>query len=395
MLRKGLCLRRISRCLSPIGSWPHHVSYRHFLQALTRLGHAVISTNTNTNACQSTKLIVSEGDRQDALPRPATAIRRRCSHPKRLLDCFPPDQPASVEDDFAALSERQWNTFNELFTDINLAATKAGFAVAKRRHGNRGPAGQYRLYDLICIVAKDEHKEVDTAKESRSVKKYCLWKAKAVFLVAFNAWKFVVMHGTHSYPLDPKGAGYIAGYRRRERTAAVIEAILKYLTSTKNNSAHIVRMIKKDLQGINIKPRDVFHGNKVAKAGLLTPTQQFIHHLTLTPSIYCNICRQNDVADGRIERIFWAYNWCIEQWNQNPELMIIDCTYKVNKFDMPLLQVLGVTCMHGTLTLGYCLVSGEKEVTIRWVLEFLNSLIQLHNEDDPARVVNNRNRYVL
>jgi hypothetical protein len=273
---------------------------------------------------------------------------------------------------------------------INLAAKKAGFAVAKRRPGNRGPDGQYRRYDLICVEAKDHHKEVDTAKESRSVKKDCLWKAKAVFYVAFNAWKFVVMHGTHSHRLDPKGAGYIAGHRRRERTAAVIEAILKYSASTENTSTDIVRMIKKDFEGINIKPRDVIdviHGHKVAKAGPLTPTQQFIHHLTTTPSIYCNIYRQNDVADGRIERVFWTYNWCIEQWKQNPELMIIDCTYKVNKFDMPLLQIVGVTCMHTTFNLGYCLVSGEKEATFRWVLEVLNSLIQSHQIARPQVII--------
>jgi len=47
-----------------------------------------------------------------------------------LQDCFPPDQPASVEDEFAALSERQWTSFNELFTDINLAAKKAGCSKA-------------------------------------------------------------------------------------------------------------------------------------------------------------------------------------------------------------------------------------------------------------------------
>jgi hypothetical protein len=143
-------------------------------------------------------------------------------------------------------------------------------------------------------------------------------------------------------------------------------------------------MIKKDFEGINIKPRDVFHVHKVTKEGPLSPTQQFIHHLTITPSIHCNIYRQNDVADGRIERVFWAYNWCIEQWKQNPELMIRDYTYKVNKFDMPLLQIVGVTCMHSTFNLGYFLVSGEKEATFRWVLEFLNSLIQSHQITRPV-----------
>jgi hypothetical protein len=39
---------------------------------------------------------------------------------------------------------------------------------------------------------------------------------------------------------------------------------------------------------------------------------------------------ESDDGDGRRPRaIFWTYKWCLEMWKQNPELLVIDNTYKV------------------------------------------------------------------
>lgn len=77
------------------------------------------------------------------------------------------------------------------------------------------------------------------------------------------------------------------------------------------------------------------------------------------------VYRENNTADGRIQRIYWTYRWCIEMWKHNPDLLSFDNTYKVNKFNMPLCQVAGITPLHTTFPVAYCLLSGEKEASFR------------------------------
>jgi hypothetical protein len=51
--------------------------------------------------------------------------------------------------------------------------------------------------------------------------------------------------------------------------------------------------------------------------------------LTTTEGITCRIYRENDSEDGRIERVFWTYDWCLNEWKKNPEIWSLDCTTKV------------------------------------------------------------------
>jgi hypothetical protein len=51
---------------------------------------------------------------------------------------------------------------------------------------------------------------------------------------------------------------------------------------------------------------------------------------------------------GHVRNLFWAHPDSYQMTKENPDIMQIDATYKVNKFDMPLLHTVGVTC-HGTI----------------------------------------------
>lgn len=90
----------------------------------------------------------------------------------------------------------------------------------------------------------------------------------------------------------------------------------------------------------------------------LTPTQQFLDLLQATPGVVYRISRGDD---GKISQVFWTYDFCVELWKKNPEVWSLDSTYKINRFKMPLLQICGLTGMHTTYNVGYCLLSGEGE----------------------------------
>jgi hypothetical protein len=63
-------------------------------------------------------------------------------------------------------------------------------------------------------------------------------------------------------------------------------------------------------------------------------------------------------------------------WRQHPEYLSFDNTYKTNRFNMPLLQIGGLTGLHTNFCVGFSLTSGEAEEDFLWSLEQLKTLAQ-------------------
>ena len=99
-----------------------------------------------------------------------------------------------------------------------------------------------------------------------------------------------------------------------------------------------------------------------------TAFQQFIYELEADPTISKRIGRQGNNSAAKIDRIFWTYRQNIDLWKANWVVISIDNTYKVNRYNMPLCQINGITALHTTFPVAYCLVSGEREEIFSWVL---------------------------
>jgi hypothetical protein len=53
-------------------------------------------------------------------------------------------------------------------------------------------------------------------------------------------------------------------------------------------------------------------------------------------------------------------------FDQNPELLIVDSTYKTNRFNMPLLNMVGITPTHKSFFAGSCFLPSEIEDSFIW-----------------------------
>jgi transketolase len=173
--------------------------------------------------------------------------------------------------------------------------------------------------DLECAEGKEAHPSEKKKKnppshgkpikkrKTSSIKKDCRWKARAVYYTKFNAWRFVTMHDEHNHPVYGQFSAHLAGHSRSQRSKDVVESTLKYAKQAKNTSNDIVAALERDYPGISITDQDVRNILKIdreLKAGPLTPTQQFIHHLSTTEGITYRIYREGNTADGQIARVF-------------------------------------------------------------------------------------------
>jgi hypothetical protein len=53
-------------------------------------------------------------------------------------------------------------------------------------------------------------------------------------------------------------------------------------------------------------------------------------------------------------------------FDQNSELFIMDFTYKTNRFNMPLLNMVGITLIHKSFFAGSCFLPLETEDSFIW-----------------------------
>jgi hypothetical protein len=50
-------------------------------------------------------------------------------------------------------------------------------------------------------------------------------------------------------------------------------------------------------------------------------------------------------------------------------VFLLDCTYKTNKFGMPLLNVVSITSTYATFNAGFAFLHAENEEAYAWVLQ--------------------------
>lgn len=63
------------------------------------------------------------------------------------------------------------------------------------------------------------------------------------------------------------------------------------------------------------------------------------------------------------------------------DVVLIDSTYRTNKFNMPLLVLAGVNEESKTFMFGFALLSSEKEENVKWALEKLFTFLQKKTSD--------------
>jgi hypothetical protein len=94
-----------------------------------------------------------------------------------------------------------------------------------------------------------------------------------------------------------------------------------------------------------------------------------------------------------VSDIFFSHPESIKLFNLFPTVLVMDSTYKTNKYRLPLLEFVGTTSTEQTFSIGFTLFSAEKESNFVWVLERYRELLKL--QDHPDVVVTDRDNALM
>lgn len=125
---------------------------------------------------------------------------------------------------------------------------------------------------------------------------------------------------------------------------------------------------------------------KCEKLGELTATQHLIRELEEEGFGGDKSKWQSEKkldADGKVTHLFFCHRESLELLRNNHEAILMDCTYKTNRYKIPLLLIQGVTLMHTSFTIGYCFMESETQEDFNWVLRRFKSQLEARDIPDP------------
>ena len=102
--------------------------------------------------------------------------------------------------------------------------------------------------------------------------------------------------------------------------------------------------------------KDMLHGR--------TPIQALFDDLQASEFLHFHRCDEN----GTITSLFFAHKESVRLARQYHHVALMDCTYKTNKYRLPLLHIAGMTSFNSHFSVGFCFLKEEKQSDYTWAL---------------------------
>jgi hypothetical protein len=80
-------------------------------------------------------------------------------------------------------------------------------------------------------------------------------------------------------------------------------------------------------------------------------------------------------ANNHVQSLFFAHEKQVKLFHANPDILMMDCTYRTNRYRLPLLHILGYTSLGTFFSVGFCFLRQETEIAYHWAIATFRRLI--------------------
>ena len=94
--------------------------------------------------------------------------------------------------------------------------------------------------------------------------------------------------------------------------------------------------------------------------------------------------------DRHVTAVLFAHPESLAYLQTYPEVLLLDCTYKTNKYRMPLLDMIGIDAAQRSFCIAFAFLSGETEEDYMWALERLKTLYKQCGGILPSVILTDR-----
>ena len=176
-------------------------------------------------------------------------------------------------------------------------------------------------------------------------------------------WKLEVKNGSHNHPPSLHPSGH---HVHRKRTASQKDTI-QAMTQAGTAPKQIITALYQENSSIYITARDVRNERIALRAKYLgerSPIEALLDDLSTSEWVF-DIRKD---SENHIQSLFFAHKKQIELLHANPDVLLMDCTYRTNKFKLPLLHILGYTNLGTFFSAGFCFLRNETQQDYYWAI---------------------------
>ncbi|XP_022041249.2 uncharacterized protein LOC110943825 [Helianthus annuus] len=277
-----------------------------------------------------------------------------------LYEPSTPSNPFQVNERFMSLTDlKNW---------VQETGKDNGYVIVTRRSKNIG--GTTGMVWLVCDRS-GEHRSKATVRKAGSKKIGCPFSLLAIRDVTNDTWELKVDCANHNHEPTTSLLGHAfvrrftkAEYKLVEQlTAQNMEPRIIFQTLRKQfpDSLHVQKDVQNAVQKIRATIMD--GKNPIQALESLLHDRRFIYDTRQDP--------KTDV----VTEIFFVHPYSITMWRAFPHVMLIDATYKTNLYNMPFVQVVGMTSTGKSFCIAHAVICKERRGNYVWVLERIKSIL--------------------
>ena len=269
------------------------------------------------------------------------------------------------------LSTTEFDSFDVLVAYAKSTAVHQGYALSIGR-SRKNRKGEWNGVDLRCDLGGEYENRLGLTEESRkretgSRLQGCPFELRG--RRRGEKWVLLTHMGEHNHQPAADISGHAAARRLKEDQHDLVRSMTE-AGSRPREILCALRNADDSFRGIG---KTIYNARQAAKLEQLdgrTPIQALFDTLQ-TANYYYRF--QADEA-GRVQNLFWTNPLSIQMMRSFPHLLLMDCTYKTNRFKLPLLNIAGITCTNRTFFGCFSLLSSETEQSYRWALHQVSEI---------------------
>ncbi|XP_057426429.1 PKS-NRPS hybrid synthetase cheA-like [Lotus japonicus] len=266
-------------------------------------------------------------------------------------------------------------TRDDLINWVHGIAIENGYVtlITKSDYGGNGSRKAYVMLGCEKHGKYVPYRDPDLVEGTRSQKTGCPFRLKG--RPRKNGidrdWRLKVMEGIHNH--EPArsllGHNFVGRLKPGEKeqvgkmTRSWVPPRKMLLTLKENNPSNLTTISQ--IYGVCKRLRKSLRGG-------LTEMQHLLKKLDGDKYVHFE---RHEPGSEVIRDVFWAHPNAIKLFNTFPYVVIMDCTYKTNKYAIPLLEIVGLTSTDKTYSIAFCYIVNEGTDDYVWALECMKSLL--------------------
>ncbi|KAK2369948.1 protein FAR1-RELATED SEQUENCE [Trifolium repens] len=203
----------------------------------------------------------------------------------------------------------------------------------------------------------------------------CPFKLRGYFHNTTKDWHLSVVNGVHNHEFDKELDGHLVQGRLKPEEMELVAEMTRNLVPPRN-----IMSTMKDRDPSNVTHKKMIynarHRMRQKERGPRNEIQHFFH--CLEQKQYVFKFRPDDLDDKSIvvKDIFFAHPTSVALFNTFPSVLLMDSTYKTNRYGRPLFEMVGSTSTGLTFNVAFAFLTNEKEENFTWALQHCRSLLR-------------------